>query len=163
MRWGPGADAAKRLAQACRKLAAANPDLRDKAQAALSCRSGATSPTCRISLKAQPVSNANLPADLKRQWVTPDGHARVEIAPKGDVNDTEVLRTFARTILAAYPNAVGGPISIFESGNTVVRAFIEAGAYALFSIAILLWIVLRRFGDVLLTLVPLLLGRRRNA
>src|SRR5207302_8839283 len=45
-----------------------------------------------------------------------------------------------------------------ESGHTVVRAFIEAGFWALISIAILLWIVLRRFGDVLLTLVPLLLA-----
>ena len=40
----------------------------------------------------------------------------------------------------------------------MVAAFIQAGIYALLSIAILLWIVLRRFGDVLLTLVPLLLA-----
>src|SRR5205814_945920 len=50
------------------------------------------------------------------------------------------------------------PISILESGDTIVRAFFEAGAWALISIAILLWIVLRRFGDVLLTIVPLLLA-----
>ncbi len=40
----------------------------------------------------------------------------------------------------------------------MVTAFIQAGLYALLSITILLWIVLRRFGDVLLTLVPLLLA-----
>ena len=95
---------------------------------------------------------------LKRQWVTPDGRARVEVSPKGDTNDTEVLRSFARAVLAVYPNATGGPISILESSRTIVRAFLEAGFYALISIAILLWIVLRRFGDVLLTLVPLLLA-----
>ena len=39
-----------------------------------------------------------------------------------------------------------------------MRAFIHAGMFALISIAFLLWIVLRRFGDVLLTLVPLLLA-----
>jgi predicted RND superfamily exporter protein len=39
-----------------------------------------------------------------------------------------------------------------------VWAFFEAGFWALGSIAILLWIVLRRLGDVLLTLVPLLLA-----
>ena len=54
--------------------------------------------------------------------------------------------------------ATGGPISILESGNTIVRAFFEAGVWALLSIAILLWIVLRRFSDVLLTLIPLLLA-----
>jgi predicted RND superfamily exporter protein len=49
-------------------------------------------------------------------------------------------------------------VSLQESGRTVVRAFIEAGFWALISIAILLWIALRRFGDVLLTLVPLILA-----
>ena len=39
-----------------------------------------------------------------------------------------------------------------------MHAFFEEGGWALISIAILLWIVLRRFGDVLLTIVPLLLA-----
>jgi predicted RND superfamily exporter protein len=39
-----------------------------------------------------------------------------------------------------------------------VSAFIHAGIYALVSIAILLWLVLRRFTDMLLTLVPLLVA-----
>jgi predicted RND superfamily exporter protein len=39
-----------------------------------------------------------------------------------------------------------------------VLAFFEAGAWALGSIAILLWLALRRLGDVVLTLVPLLLA-----
>jgi predicted RND superfamily exporter protein len=45
-----------------------------------------------------------------------------------------------------------------ESGKSVIRAFIEAGAWALLSISVLLFIVLRRVTDVLLTLVPLLLA-----
>ena len=45
-----------------------------------------------------------------------------------------------------------------KSGRTVVRAFFEAGFWALGSIVILLWIVLRRFGDVLLTIIPLLMA-----
>jgi len=40
----------------------------------------------------------------------------------------------------------------------VVWAFIEAGLWALISISVLLFIVLRRVTDVLLTLVPLLLA-----
>ena len=40
----------------------------------------------------------------------------------------------------------------------MVRAFVEAGICALTAIALLLWFTLRRLGDVLLTLVPLLLA-----
>ena len=99
-----------------------------------------------------------LPAALSAQWLKPDGRARVEVYPKGDPNDNEVLRQFARGVLTVEPDATGGPISILESGNTVIRAFIEAGGWALISIAFLLWIVLRRFTDVLLTLIPLLVA-----
>ena len=46
----------------------------------------------------------------------------------------------------------------WNPASTIVNAFILAGIYALVSIAILLWIVLKRFGDVLLTLIPLLVA-----
>jgi uncharacterized protein len=49
-------------------------------------------------------------------------------------------------------------VSFLESGRTVVRAFMEAGIWALGAIAILLWLTLRRISDVLLTLVPLLVA-----
>ena len=155
---GAGADAAKRLAADAVKLAQANEETRARAQNAFIAPLETGIAQLRGFLTAQQISRDSLPGALKQLWVTPDGRARVEVAPKGDTNDTEVLRSFARAVLAVYPNATGGPISILESSRTVVRAFLEAGFYALVSIAILLWIVLRRFGDVLLTLVPLLLA-----
>ena len=47
---------------------------------------------------------------------------------------------------------------MFEAGNTVVRAFIEAGVFAMAAIALLLWVALRRIADTLLTLLPLLVA-----
>ena len=155
---GSGAESAKRLASDCTRLAQASEDVRNKVQAAFILPFTADIAQLRGELGATNVTQDNLPPAIKAQWVTADGRARVEASPNGNTDDTEVLRDFARTILGVYPNAIGGPISILESGKTVVRAFLEAGAYALLSIAILLWIVLRRFGDVLLTLVPLLLA-----
>ena len=90
--------------------------------------------------------------------MTPDGQARIDVAPKGDSNDNEVLRKFASAVQSVAPEAIEGPISILEARRAIVSAFIEAGAFALISIGILLWITLRRFSDVLLTLVPLLLA-----
>ena len=111
----------------------------------------------RNYLQAQPVTLETLPPEIAREWVTQDGRYKVEILPKGDPTDNETLRQFARAVQAVEPNATGGPIAILESGRTVIRAFYEAGFWALGSIIILLWIVLRRFGDVLLTLIPLLM------
>ena len=99
-----------------------------------------------------------LPPNLVRDWMLPDGRARVQALPKGDANDISVLQKFATAVLRAEPSATGPAISYYESGKTVTAAFVEAGILALVAIAILLFIALRRITDVLLTLVPLLLA-----
>jgi uncharacterized protein len=155
---GPGADAALRLASALSRLLQGNETLRRRAEAAFITPIKADLDDIRNFLQAKPVTMDNLPAEITRSWRTPDGKIRVEVLPKGDPDDNENIRAFARAVLAVAPDASGGPIAILESGITIVRAFIEAGAWALGSIAILLWITLRRFGDVVLTLVPLMLA-----
>jgi len=155
---GPGALAARRLADALAKTATATEAVRNKVQAVFVKPLTIMLDQLRNSLQAQPVSLETLPQDLVKSWKTADGQVRVEVSPKGDSNDNEVLRNFADAVLAAEPNAIGGPVSILKSGDTIVKAFIHAGLWALLSISILLWIALRRITDVLMTLVPLLVA-----
>ena len=154
----PGAVAAQSLSAALSQLANASAEIRAAAHAAIIPPLEVGLSELRNALKAQPVTLETLPPELKRDWITPGGQARVDVAPKGDPNDNEVLRRFAKAVLAVEPRATGTPVSIQESGRTIVAAFIQAGCFALFSIAVLLWIALRRLGDVLLTLVPLVLA-----
>jgi hypothetical protein len=154
----PGAVASKRLADALEKLAASDQATRDKAQAIFVDPLKIVLDQLKNSLQAQPVSLKTLPPDLVREWKTPDGLQRVEALPRGDSNDNETLRKFATAVLQAEPEAIGGPVSILKSGETVVGAFIHAGIYALLVIGLLLWLALRRITDVLLTLVPLLVA-----
>jgi len=155
---GPGGDAAKRLAGLLANLAKSTPQMRQQVAHAFLRPLKTALADLQDLLQAQQISLVDVPREIEELWRTLDGRARVEVLPKGDPNDNETLRKFARAVLAVEPDATGGPISILESGDTIVRAFIEAGAWALISISILLWIVLRRFGDVLLTIVPLLLA-----
>jgi len=155
---GPGAVAAKRLATDLSALAHASQATRAKAEEVFIWSLGVSLTALQTSLQAQPVTQQSLPPDLEREWVTSDGRARVSIAPKEDPGDNEAMRRFARAVLAVEPDATEGPISILKASNLVVHAFIEAGLWALVSIALLLWLVLRRIGDVLLTLIPLALA-----
>jgi predicted RND superfamily exporter protein len=155
---GPGGDATRRLARALSTLAAGDQDLRKRAEETFMLPLRSKLEDIRNLLQAKQVSIDNLPPELLLQWRSNDGSIRVEATPKGDPDDNENIRAFARAVQAVEPGAIGGPISILESGNTVVRAFLQAGVWALGSIAILLWFALRRFGDVLLTLVPLMLA-----
>ncbi len=152
------AAAANRLADALTRLAQSDISVRDKVTDVFISPLSAMLDQIRNSLKAQPIAARSLPSDLVNDWISSDGRARVEVQPKGDPNDNETLRKFAAAVQKVEPTATGGPVSILESGHTIVMAFIQAGCWALLSISILLYIVLRRIGDVLLTLVPLLLA-----
>jgi uncharacterized protein len=155
---GPGAVASRRLADALAKLAASDETTRSKAQAIFVDPLKIVLDQLKKSLGAQPVSLNTLPQDLVGSWKAKDGLMRVEALPRGDPNDNDNLRKFANAVLTAEPTAIGGPVSILKSGDTVVNAFIHAGVYALVVIGLLLWITLRRISDVLMTLVPLLVA-----
>jgi hopanoid biosynthesis associated RND transporter like protein HpnN len=110
------------------------------------------------SLTPQKVSLATMPTDMKREWIAPDGTARVQVFPKDTSNDPAALSAFSDQVLGAAPDATGAPISIRESGRTIVGAFVEAGVLSFIAIIILLALVLKRVGDVARTLVPLVLA-----
>jgi hopanoid biosynthesis associated RND transporter like protein HpnN len=155
---GDGPAAAKRLAADLGKLAAATPEMRERAQAAFIDPLKTALRGLRSALHPQKISQETLPASVRRQWVTPDGRARVQVMPRGELNTNPEIRKFAEAVQKVEPAATGGPIAILESGRTIIRAFFEAGLWALISIAILLWLTLRRIGDVLLTLIPLMVA-----
>ena len=155
---GPGAVASRRLADALQKLADGDQALRNKAQDVFIAPLRITLDGMKALLTAQPVTAKNLPPEIVDAWKAKDGLIRVEALPKGDPNDNDNLRKFADAVLAAEPTAIGGPVSILKSGDTIVRAFIHAGITALVVISLLLWLTLRRFTDVLMTMVPLLVA-----
>jgi hopanoid biosynthesis associated RND transporter like protein HpnN len=155
---GTGAVAARRLAAALTKLAAASEDVRKRTEAVFLDPLRTAFQQLENSLNAHPISVPTLPPELVRQWQLEDGRTRVEITPKGDADNEDNLKEFTRAVLAVEPTATGAPVAVLESGHTIISAFIEAGGWALLSIAILLWITLGRIGDVLLTLVPLALA-----
>lgn len=164
LRWAalyPGtraALAAERLGNAMRTLAQGEPAQRARLRAVLIPGLEATLGQLRTAMRAGPVTLATLPDDLVRDWIAADGRARVEVFPKGDANDNSTLRQFVAAVRTVAPEATGAPVSIQEWSHTIVRAFVQAGLWALLAISVLLAITLRRAGDVLLTLAPLLLS-----
>ena len=155
---GIGAAAAKRLAGLMTKLAQGPSALREKASQTLIGPLDADLADLHASLEARSVTQQTLPPGLVAGWMTPDGKVRVSVAPKASPNDISAMRAFVRAVLAVAPDATEGPIATLSAGDMILSAFIQAGVWALISIALLLWLVLRRPGDVLLTLVPLALA-----
>jgi hypothetical protein len=153
-----GIAAANRLAAALTGLARAEPGLREKAQAAMIEPLAFDLDSLRQILKAQKVDLQGLPPELTREWVTPEGQIRLSIVPSDESGTNDSLRAFAQAVLKVEPDATEGPISILEAGDTIVGAFFEAAALAMLSIALLLWLILQKLSDMLLTLIPLVLA-----
>ena len=143
---------------ALRGVAQGDVTLRERARTILIPGLATTLAQLRAAMQAAPVTVADLPVEIRRDWISADGRARVEVYPRGDANDNATLERFMTAVRALAPEATGAPVSIQESSRTVVRAFLEAGCWALASITALLALALRRVSDVLLTLAPLALS-----
>src|SRR5262249_40467471 len=147
-----------RLAKALAELKAATPEVRAQAQMAVAVPLQLTLDQIRTQLKAGPVTVGTLPPDLVADWMTGDGRVRLPAPPHAGQNDNESLRRFAAAVQAVAPNATGAPINTSASADSVVDAFLQAGAYSGIVIVVLLAVVLRRARDVVLTLLPGLLS-----
>ena len=112
----------------------------------------------RKSLEAQPVTLQTIPPDLARDWLLPDGRARVQVLPKPEAGNTKGLAQFVAQVTAVAPDAGGSAVTIEETSATIVGAFRGAAIYAVISIAIILFVALRRLLDMALVLAPLLLS-----
>lgn len=154
---GPASQDALALVSSLEALASGPPAHRAAAQAMLTEPLGVLLGQMRSMLTAQPLNMQTLPPDQISQWTTADGRARVQVFPKkGVLNDAE-QKHFAKVVTDIAPNASGGPVSIVEAGHTVVAAFRTAGVLSLLAIVALLFIVLRRFIDVVYTVLPVIL------
>jgi len=154
----PAAVQARRLASVLAPLVHAPPAALDEAQHALIAPLRTTLRQARSLLAAERVSIETLPPELKKTWMSTDGRVRVEVVPKGDGNDNAVLGRFVTAVRGVAPEAAGTPVFMIEAAATVIKAFVQAGLLSVVLITLILFVALRRWVDVALTLVPLLVA-----
>lgn len=112
----------------------------------------------RTALTAGPITRVELPEELRAAWLAGDGRARIQVMPREGVVDGPALRRFVAAVQQIEPEAAGAAVSIVESGQTMLHAFEIARTLAVIVVAALLFLVLRRPGDVLRVMIPLLLA-----
>ena len=112
----------------------------------------------RTALGAQPVTLQSIPPDITRDWLLPDGRARLQITPKPEASGGPGLGRFVDQVSAIMPEAGGSAVTIISSARTIIGAFRNAAIGAIAMIAVILFIALRRPLDVALVLAPLLMS-----
>jgi len=153
-----GARDAQRLASLFDQLAQAAPAKRAALNAALAKPLGVMLDQVRTALQAAPVTRADLPADLVRSWVAPDGRVRLQVFPKGDSNDNRVITRFRDAVAGVTPAISGLPVGTQAAAGTIAGAFVRAGILAFLLVSVLLFAVLRDVREVAFTLAPVVLS-----
>lgn len=147
-----------RLDRALAQLAKAPPEQYQRAQTALIAGIEPLLKRLRSAFEAETFGMDDLPATIRADWVGLGGQARLEVAARGNIDDPAAMARFVEAVRAIAPDLTGPPITILESGRTVVKSFLIAAALALVFITLLLFAVLRKAQDVIVTLVPLVVA-----
>ena len=146
------------FAKALDALAKSDPATRARAREAVFSDFERLIKDLRVTLQASGVTPETMPERILRDWVSEGGKYRIEVFPKGDSNDRQVMTAFADALTRIAPDASGPPVVVSRAGDSVVRAFEQAGLYAFLAIFVILAVALRNPWHVALTLGPLVLA-----
>lgn len=155
-----GADGgqARRLAAGLERLASSSLAKRERVEHVLVDPLTVMLSQATTALQASEINRQTLPPEITRDWLTPDGRARVQIFPRGDSNDNRVLARFTSAVQQIAPSATGLPVSTQAAAGTIAGAFVQAGVIALGLVSLLLFAVLRNVREVAFTLAPVVLS-----
>jgi hopanoid biosynthesis associated RND transporter like protein HpnN len=112
----------------------------------------------RTALTAAPVTLSDVPPSITRDWLLPDGRARVQVTAKPGAENSTGLHAFVAEVMTVAPDAGGSAVTIIATSDTIITAFKRAAIGAVVLIAVILFAVLRRILDVALVLAALLLS-----
>jgi hopanoid biosynthesis associated RND transporter like protein HpnN len=110
------------------------------------------------SLRAAPVTAADVPTELQRRFVGKTGQYLLQVAPRGEIFDREPLAAFLNDVRRVAPHATGEPVMVHESMTVLRDSYQSAFAYASVAIAGILLLAFRSLRYALIGLVPLVVG-----
>lgn len=110
------------------------------------------------SLEAAPVSEADIPQELRSRFVGKTGKLMLQVAPKGEIFDRRPLKAFLDDVRSVDARATGQPVMVYESMTIMRDAYRLAFIYAFAAIVVILLIAFRSVKFAAIGLIPLLVG-----
>ncbi|OLE64901.1 MAG: hypothetical protein AUG03_07375 [Acidobacteria bacterium 13_1_20CM_2_68_14] len=110
------------------------------------------------NVEPTPLTVHDLPEELTRRFVGRTGRFLVRIYPAIDTWDREGGQEFVGQLRRVDAGVTGSPVISYEAGRLMEAAYFHGTLYAVVLVAALAILMLRRAGDALLALAPLVLG-----
>ena len=110
------------------------------------------------SLNATPITDADIPVELRSRFVGKTGKLMLQVAPKGEIFDLKPLKAYLKDVRSVDPHATGEPVMVYESMTIMRDAYRMAFIYAFFAIVLILLVTFRSLKFTLIGLIPLVVG-----
>jgi len=114
--------------------------------------------TLQANVRAEPVTLADLPLELRTRYIGKGDKYRLFVYPAEDIWELQPLARFVADLRSVDPDALGTPITNFEFTHGIKKAYEQAGLFAFLGIALLALLTFRAVQPTLLALIPLAVG-----
>ncbi len=111
-----------------------------------------------INESFDPPTLEDLPEEVRKRFVSPQGNYLIRIFPSQDIWNPEPLGQFVSDLKRVNPNVVGDPILLYIFTLEFRNACLWAAGVSLLGISLLVLFVLRSLWLTILALIPLMVG-----
>ncbi len=105
-----------------------------------------------------PLALGDLPEELRRKFIGKSGHLLLQVYSRVDPWDRPSQARFVKELRTVDPNVTGQPVVAYEATRLIERAFRLGLVYAFVLVAGIAAVMIRRFRETVLAMVPLILG-----
>jgi hypothetical protein len=110
------------------------------------------------NLAPRPVTEKDVPEELRRKFVGSSGRFLLHIHPRVDIWERAGAERFVRELRSVDPDVTGAPVITYEAIRLMERAYLQGTLYAFVLVAGLIFWMIRRWRMSLVAMVPLVLG-----
>jgi hypothetical protein len=112
----------------------------------------------QANLAPRRVGLADLPEEIRRKFVSDAGTFLLQIHPAVDIWDRAGAERFVTELRSVDPEVTGTPVITYEVIHLMERAARQGTAYAIALVVLITALIVRRWRETLLALLPLGLG-----
>jgi uncharacterized protein len=110
------------------------------------------------NLNPRVVTIQDVPEELRSKFVGAQGDFLLQIHPKVDIWEREGARQFVTELRSVDPTVTGSPVITYEATRLMERGYVQGTVYAFILVGGLTFLMIRRWKESALALLPLVLG-----
>ena len=110
------------------------------------------------NLAPRTVGLADVPPEIRRKFISDQGHFLMQIHPAVNIWDRDGAERFVTQLRSVDPDITGTPVITYEAIRLMERAYKQGTLYAVVLVTLLTALTLRRVRETVLALLPLALG-----